>query len=261
MADYDAPSPARRIITWAVAVLVAGGALYFVFSWAGSAQKKFDVAQAEASEESGGGQLGHIAELNSVLAATEPGKMGYTGYEPRGRVTPLKAEEEKLNPPQWTLDLKTARIPSGKANGTISGAAFVADRAYLQRTTTSHVLTVREGEGFQADREIIIALPAKTGQKLDGATWEIPKDQTTGVPRVIKRWIAGGKQQTKPYTNGYTMKLEFGQTTYGSLPTRVFIALPDDEKTVVGGTVEASFLLPGGTQVRSTRRTYEGNDF
>jgi len=259
MADYDAPSPARRIITWAVAVLVAGGALYFVFSWAGSAQKKFNVAQ-QSSEDSGGGQLGHIAELNSVLAATDPNK-GYTGYEPPGRITPLKAEPEKLNPPQWTLDLKAARIPSGKANGTVSGAAFVADRAYVQRTTSSHVLTVRQGEGFQADREIIIALPAKAGQKLDEATWDISKDQTTGVPRVIKRWIAGGKLQMKPYTNGYAMKLEFGKTTYGSLPTRVFIALPDEEKTVIGGTVEASFLLPGGAQARPTRPTYASDDF
>jgi hypothetical protein len=261
MAEFDAPSPARRIITWAVAVLIAGAALYFVFTWAGSAQKKFNVAKERSRDDAGGGQLGHLAELNSVLDATDPNKMGYTGYDPGPKVTPLKSEREKPNPPQWTLDVTAAKIPSGRANGSISGTAFVADRAYVQRTASSHVLTVRQGEGFQAEREIIITLPAKAGQKLDAGTLEVAKDQKTGVPRVIKRWIAAGKQQMKTYTNGYAMKLEFGQTTYDSLPTRVFVALPDEEKTVIGGTVEATFLLPGGAQPRPAARTYASDDF
>jgi hypothetical protein len=40
------------------------------------------------------------------------------------------------------------------------------------------------------------------------------------------------------------MKLEFGQLTNGVVPGKVFIALPDDERSVVAGLFKASVTVP-----------------
>src|SRR5688572_12058089 len=118
----DAPSgTGKRVAVWAAVIVVGGAALYGALTWASSTQKKFNVEREKNAAESDGGQLGHIAELNSVLDATDPGKQPYRGYFAREDFKPV---EEKLNPPVWTLDVASAKIPSGKANGTISGSPF-----------------------------------------------------------------------------------------------------------------------------------------
>ena len=254
----DAPSgTGKRVAVWAAVVVVGGAALYGAFTWAGSAQKKFNVEREKNAAEADGGQIGHIAELNSVLDATDPAKMGYTGYPVRDEI---KTVEEKINPPVWTLDIGSAKVPSGKANGTISGSPFVIDRAYLQKLPTGYALTVRQGTGFQAEREVLISLPLKPSENLDTRTWKIGTSTTNTNPRVTKRWMAGGRQYTKVYTNGYVLTLEFGRSNIDGLPARIFVALPDEEKSVVGGSFEASFLLAGGTAVpRPARRDYESD--
>jgi hypothetical protein len=250
----DTPSgTGRRIAVWAAVIVAAGGGLYGAFTWASSAQKKFNVEREKNAAESDGGQLGHIAELNSVLDATDPNKHAPVRFDTDFD----KPVEEKINPPVWTLDVASAKIPSGKANGTISGSPFVIDRAYLQKMPTGYALTVRQGTGFQADREVLISLPLKPSENLDARTWKIGTSTTNTSPRVTKRWMAGGRQHTKVYTNGYVLTLEFGRSSIDGLPARIFVALPDEEKTVVGGSFEASFLLAGGTAApRQVRRDY-----
>ena len=251
-ATADPPSgTGRRVAVWAAVIVAAGGALYGAFTWASSAQKKFNVEREKNAAESDGGQLGHIAELNSVLDATDPGKQPYVGYSVPEFPKPV---EEKITPPVWTLDIASAKIPSGKANGSISGSPFVIDRAYLQKMPTGYALTVRQGAGFQADREVLISLPLKPSENLDARTWKIGTSTTNTNPRVTKRWLAGGRQHTKVYTNGYVLTLEFGRSTIDGLPARIFVALPDEEKSVVGGSFEASFLLAGGTATPRPRR-------
>jgi hypothetical protein len=251
----DSPSgggTGKRVAVWAAVIVAGGAALYGAFTWASSAQKKFNVEREKNAAESDGGQIGHIAELNSVLDATDPGKQPYSGYPVR---EDFKPAEEKINPPVWTLDLASAKIPSGKANGTISGSPFVADRAYLQKMPTGYALTVRQGSGFQADREVLISLPLKPSESLDTRSWTIGPSPTNTSPKVSKRWMAAGRQHTKVYTNGYVLTLEFGRSTIDGLPARIFVALPDEEKTVVGGSFEASYLLAGGTAApRPVRR-------
>jgi len=260
-AETDSSSgKGRRIATWAAVIVIVPVVLYMAFTWASSAQKKMNVARERDAEERDGGQLGHIAELNSVLDATDPGRNPPPTYD-RGDDLRFKPVEEKLNPPIWTLDLAAAKVPSGKANGTISGSPFVADRAYLQKIPTGYALTVRQGMGFQAEREVMISLPLKATENLDGRTWQVSPASTNGGLRLIKRWLAAGRQQTKVYTNGYVMVLEFGRSTMDGVQARLFVALPDDEKTVVGGSFEASYLLAGGSVPRPVRRErdYEGD--
>jgi hypothetical protein len=149
--------------------------------------------------------------------------------------------------PQWTLDSQGAQIPQTPASGQFGGRPFTPERAYLQRTPTGYLLTVRQGAGFQAEREILVALPLKPGEPLDGQSWNIAPE-APGAPRVVKRWLQNARPQTKIFTNGYVMKLEFEQTANSQIPAKLFVALPDEDKTFVAGTVTASLLVAGSAQ-------------
>jgi hypothetical protein len=155
--------------------------------------------------------------------------------------------------PQWTLDLQAAAIPQAAANGQFAGRPFTAERAYLQRTPAGYLLTVRQGTGYQAEREILVALPLKPGEQIDGQSWNIAPDAPT-APRLVKRWLQNARQQSKIFTNGYVMKLEFEQTANNQIPAKLFVALPDDEKTFVAGTVTASILIAASPQTQQRRQ-------
>ena len=62
------------------------------------------------------------------------------------------------------------------------------------------------------------------------------------VPQVLKRWKATptAVMQQKFFSTGYAMKLELGQSTEGTIPGRIFLALPDTEQSVVAGLFKVS---------------------
>jgi len=45
--------------------------------------------------------------------------------------------------------------------------------------------------------------------------------------------------EQKSYMQGYVMKLSFAQAQNGRVAGRIYVCLPDEEKTVVAGTFEA----------------------
>jgi hypothetical protein len=150
---------------------------------------------------------------------------------------------------QWTLDLQTAQVPQGAAAGQFGGRPFNPEKTYLQRTPVGYVLMVREG----ADRELNIMLPLKAGEQLDGQSWNIAPE-TAPAPRLIKTWRQNTRRQTRMFTNGYAMKLQFEQTTNRQIPAKLFVALPDEEKTFVAGSVTASFLVTAPAPQTQPRR-------
>jgi hypothetical protein len=155
--------------------------------------------------------------------------------------------------PQWTLNLQAAQIPSEAASGDFGGRPFTAERAYLQRSPTGYLLTVRQGPGPRAEREIMVMLPLASGQTLDGQSFDITADTSTG-PRLIKRWLENNRQQTRIFTNGYAMKLQFEQTANNQIPAKLFVALPDEEKTYIAGSLTASILIMPPAQTSQTQQ-------
>ena len=63
------------------------------------------------------------------------------------------------------------------------------------------------------------------------------------------------QEQTEHIDNGYALKLVFGEPVDGKMTGRIFIALPDESKTFVGGTFEALIRkpLPPKTQPASAK--------
>ena len=138
----------------------------------------------------------------------------------------------------------------------ISGTNFVAETVRLDPVGAAQVLRLVQGQILSPDRELLVYLHLKPGEKLGGQTLTISKDMTgSAVPQVAKRWKPNPKfaPQVKSFYNGYAMKLELGQVADNFIPGKIFVALPDTDQTVVGGTFKAAVaVIDPNAQVQAT---------
>jgi hypothetical protein len=113
----------------------------------------------------------------------------------------------------------------------------------LDKVQTAQVLRLTQGAVTSPDREVLVYLNLKPGEKLDNQSLTVTKE-TKGneVSQVIKRWKdnAGAQPTLKAFPTGYSLKLEFGTPNNNTLPGKIFLALPDPEQTVVAGKFEAA---------------------
>lgn len=238
-------------------IAVLGVAGFFGFKYVKQWQDKRNADSAREARNRDGGQVGHIANLYEVLDATEPGHgLGASSL----RDDDLRAGREKNKPPVapvWTLDLAAAKIPDSPVNGTISGATnFVAEETRLDVSNGSLVLRFVQGTLLAPERELLIYLRLKAGEKLAGHTWSITAD-TKPALQVTKRWkpAPGLAPKLQSYSTGYAMKLELGSVSQGEIPGKIFIALPDTEHSVVAGIFTADTSLPDSPVVAGAGAT------
>lgn len=256
----------KKVLAIAATVVLLAVAGFGVFKLANLGQSKFNEARQREQEQGdgGGGQVGHIAELYQVLDATDLDKMRdaddkaearrsgkYRALAKAAALTTPGAQDLPVVKPAWTLDLAAVKIPASKVNGTIAGTEFVSDAARLDAfSAASYALTLRQGTNLSSDREATVYLRLKPGEKIEGHTWSVAPDATADIPSVAKRWKANPRtplrQQT--YKTGYALKLEFDKATEGILPGRIYLALPDDEHSVLAGSFLAMIRLPSAAQ-------------
>jgi len=150
------------------------------------------------------------------------------------------AQKERINRPVWTLDLASAKVPPAKASGTISGGGhYIVDWALLINPRgAGWMLDIAQSRGWRTFREVLIDLPFKPTENLDGRSLKIAASSMNTNLEVTTRRVVDGRLRSKVYTNGFVLILEFGQSTTNGLPARIFLALPDEEKTVVAGSFE-----------------------
>ena len=137
----------------------------------------------------------------------------------------------------WTPDLATMDFPETPAAGKIHEEKFTCEKAKFE----NGILTLRQGQDFFADRELMIFLFTKTGELPESKSFRISQSSTGKRPHVYKKWKQPGKNlpdQTS-YTSGYVLKLEFGTIEDGKLPGKIYICLPDAEQSFVAGTFKA----------------------
>lgn len=248
-----------------VVVLAVGG--YFASIQIGKWQTKLNEASRKEEAHSDGGQLGHIAGVYEILDATEPGNGGLGGgdgsrYEPadlsgrsrygsraasRGGDNDAPEKQLPVIPPSYTLDVTAAQIPEGRANGAISGTNFVCETARLDIAGNTLVLSLRQGTNASPDREILVYLRPRAGEKIGGGSWTIgPEMKNSAVSQVAKRWKPNPRYAAtmKGFSTGYALKLELGAIEFGELTGKIFVALPDPERTVVAGIFKAATTLP-----------------
>jgi hypothetical protein len=185
---------------------------------------------------------GKRAEAARLASAPPP----VTNAAPAEPEPPPPPKELPLLPAVWTLDVEQARIPEGKANGSISGTNFVVETAVC----TPQLLRLYQGAAISPDREIMVYLRLGPGESLTNRNWTIAKDMRgKGVPQVVKRWRPNPRYgaQSRTYSSGYALKLELGQATSNIISGKIFIALPDTEQSVVAGHFKAAAALPSAS--------------
>ena len=209
-------------------VIVLGVGGYFGYDWWTKKQEKAGTEGPAVAQNTGGAKPGR-REKPAPTAA--PASEDAAAAQPADKPLPL-------SPPLWTLDVATAKIPEGQANGKIAGANFVVDTARIDRVGPAQVLSLRQGTGPAADREFLIYLHLAAGETLPGHNWTISQEtKPPTAPQVLKRWRSDPKfaAQQKFFSSGYAMKLELGQTNDSGMPGKIFLALPDPEQSIVAG--------------------------
>jgi hypothetical protein len=263
------PKKKNRLVTigiWVGVAAVLGAGVYFGWPMVRKYQEKLNEKTRAAEKDADGGQVGHIADLNNVLDATDPSDVRLDKLAKRRKSgpgetpTPMAgddaapgagpARQGPVVPPVHTLDVTEAKVPDGAVNGSIAGKAFLPDNTRVDLVGAVPVLRLIQGMPTSPDREIMIYLRLKAGEMLANQSWTVASDQKAGsdVPQVYKRWqpAPGLPAAMKAFSSGYAMKLQLDKVADGAVSGKIFLALPDTEKSVVGGTFKATVAIPEG---------------
>ena len=156
--------------------------------------------------------------------------------------------------PTYSLDPATAAIPDSKVNGTISGTNFVAEHVRLDPSGPALVLSAYKGDLKAPDSQVIVYLRLKAGEKPAGHKWSISPDMKSSGVTVAKRWKIDPRYAPKlqNYSTGFALKLELGEIKDGYISGKMFLSLPDTEKTVVAGMFNATTTLTDAPAATTT---------
>jgi hypothetical protein len=236
-----------------IGAFIAG--FYFFSHFLMSTSKTHD----SSSGDSGGGEVGHIAGLYDVLDKTDPSQGSGKGVPDdrikiKKRTDPDRAEPDLSDHAAvqvaWNLDVEKAAIPETLLGGMLSGTNFEITAVNIVKVGKMQALSLRQGDTGTVEREAFIYFKLKPGEKLPGHKWTISKEMSeTDLPKIVKRWKTNPDNPKaqflqKAYTNGYAMKLEFGEIQGVTIPGKLYLALPDQEQSVVAGAFIAR--LGGG---------------
>ena len=140
----------------------------------------------------------------------------------------------------WTLELTNAVFPDTPVAGKIHGSVFAHDKAAL----VGGLLLLGQGAAPPYDLGFGVDLAARQGEELSGKTVEVTPNQP-GAPRVGWRWKNEQQQPvTQIISNGYLLKVTFGQAANGHMPGQIYICLPDADKSFAAGTFDAEIRKP-----------------
>jgi len=128
-------------------------------------------------------------------------------------------------------------LPSGS---TIKGVTFGGGPGWFQ-------LMLGQGKRFGfPDLGVALVIRLKPGESPEGKTFKICSDERGPIVHVTKRWKDKGKEfgDSDMFFNGYAVHLEFGRKKANTLPGRLYLALPDPERSFVAGTFDAEVATP-----------------
>ena len=105
------------------------------------------------------------------------------------------------------------------------------------------ILELREGKDFFPDKSLKIFMFLEEGATAEGRKFRISPKQEFGGPQVHvhMQYKPAGDQgfgETEMFMEQFAMILEFGKKQAGKIPGRIYVALPDKQKSFVAGTFE-----------------------
>lgn len=140
----------------------------------------------------------------------------------------------------WTLNLAEVSLPDSPASGAVHGQRFQLQRAVIQ----GGKLDLRQGSKWPPDLGFSIHLFAERAQDLAGKTVVLEASRTN-APRVVLRWKdEWDKPVTTDFKKGYLARLEFGKVTSNRLEGKIYLAVPDENRSYAAGTFNAEIREP-----------------
>jgi hypothetical protein len=179
---------------------------------------------------------GSQAQVASKDADTFLGSFKLSAKKPEApAVTPPdkandKAEKETADAGslKWMADASKMKIPDAAVAGKLLGAGFTVDKAKLDGN-----LVLENG---QSDAKIMIFLFTPK-EKIEGKTYKLNIKGVRGETR--PHIHIHSKSGAAVYSNGYSMLLEFGKGKEGKVAGKIYLCLPDKDKSVIAGTFTA----------------------
>jgi hypothetical protein len=139
----------------------------------------------------------------------------------------------------WLLTLGTNAIPETPVAGRIHGQDFISERA----TFFNGTLTLREGTHGPLTFGVTINFSGALPETLSGQTINVGTNADTAA-RVTLRWPGDAEPGRASFDSGYALRLEFGALEKNRLPGKIYLCLPDAEKSYLLGTFTADARKP-----------------
>lgn len=135
------------------------------------------------------------------------------------------------------MDPAKHKIPETPAAGRLQGKPFTPDRVEFE----GDKLTLRSGKDFFPDQEVVIFLGDRAKQP-DGVKLVVRPAQkwTDGVPSLhVSSRQGDALPDTKFVNDDYALTLELGKADKGKTPGKIYLCLPDSQRSFLAGTFVA----------------------
>jgi hypothetical protein len=168
--------------------------------------------------------------------AAQPGDGAAANASPRPEPPPAIAPP--ASDANWKLELDASPIPDTPVAGRIHGQDFIAERAIFQ----NGAFTLRAGTRGPTDFGVTVNFGGVPAETLSGKTIQVASRALKDA-RVTLHW-KDDRPQKRDYHDGYAMRLEFGPLARNRLPGKIYLCLPDAEKSYVLGSFNATVSQP-----------------
>jgi hypothetical protein len=177
-----------------------------------------------------------------VKAAPKPPARGPARPGARPRPVALRpaaaATRSVAGPGGWRTELADVLVPGTPAAGKLQGESFYPDRTEFW----NRGLVLSEGRGLVPARDVRIQIPLRNGEVPDGKSYDVRPRSGPGSPLIYmsRKPPSARKRLTQVVMKGYSMRLVFGRRQNGRLPGRLYLCLPDGQRSYVAGTFNAA---------------------
>jgi hypothetical protein len=183
---------------------------------------------------------GDSKESTPQTKADSPATAKSASAEPTEKAPPKDTAPQAPPLVGWTQQVKEMHFPAAPAAGKLGGRPFAPQAVGLSRIG-GRFLTLRQGDEFDPDLQVKVALSAAKDESFSGKTYEVAPD---GGPSPLsvsltRKGAEGMPPQVKTYEEKVALRLEFGAEDGGKLPGKIYLCLPDGANSYVAGTFAA----------------------
>lgn len=139
--------------------------------------------------------------------------------------------------PVWIDNAANISIPSIPAEGIAHGKKFKVEKATIQ----NGILELRQGQGFFPDYSFMIFTFLEKDEIAAGKILTVRPSDGLGGPHIHFKYKVSGKDmpETEMFMEKFTMRLEFIETAGNQVTGKIYLCLPDENKSFVAGIFKA----------------------